>query len=484
MKRILTFIIFSTTVLLCNAQEDFTERYRQFKSKSRNEYNKFRDDCNKKYAEFIKQSWQTFKGEKPIEIPKEEPVPPIVYDDKKEEEKNEIIEIESTPADTIPDEQPKPVAPIIEDKEKQQDKFNFKFYGTDCQIRFSQKDLFKLDNSDKDNLAKAWEFCSQNYNNIIRDCLTLRIKHNLCDWAYLQMLEKISQEIFGGICNESTFMTAFIYCQSGYQMRMAQSNNKLYMMVASKHDIYNRTFYIIDGSSYYPLNCDAQSLEVCQASYPGEQPLSLWITKEPRFEQISSETRELKSGKYPQASIEVTVNQNLLDFYNTYPTSEINNNFMTRWAMYAKAPLDKNISSQIYPALKASIEGKSLKEQANILLNFVQTAFEYEYDSKVWGVDRAFFVEETLFYPYCDCEDRSILFSRLIHDLLGLEVALIYYPGHLATAVCFGEETYGDHITLENRKFTICDPTYIGAPVGSTMPNFKDAKIIANLLNE
>lgn len=57
-----------------------------------------------------------------------------------------------------------------------------------------------------------------------------------------------------------------------------------------------------------------------------------------------------------------------------------------------------------------------------MILNWVQTGSEYEYDDKVWRHDRAFFAEETLYYPYCDCEDRSILFSRFVRDLLGLDV--------------------------------------------------------------
>lgn len=89
----------------------------------------------------------------------------------------------------------------------------------------------------------------------------------------------------------------------------------------------------------------------------------------------------------------------------------------------------------------------------------------------MWGHDRAFFAEETLYYPFCDCEDRSILFSRLVRDLLGIDVALIYYPGHLATAVHFDAEVKGNAVMIGNARFVVCDPTYIGAPVGEQMPN-------------
>jgi hypothetical protein len=57
---------------------------------------------------------------------------------------------------------------------------------------------------------------------------------------------------------------------------------------------------------------------------------------------------------------------------------------------------------------------------------------------------------------------------------------LVYYPGHLATAVEFTELVKGDYISLDGRKFVICDPTYIGAPVGKTIPDMDNrmAKVI------
>jgi hypothetical protein len=124
------------------------------------------------------------------------------------------------------------------------------------------------------------------------------------------------------------------------------------------------------------------------------------------------------------------------------------------------------------------LSGKSKLQAAEELLNFVQTALVYEYDDTVWGGDRAFFPEEKLFYPYADCEDRSILFSRLVRDLLGLKVVLLYYPGHLATAVRFeGEEPLGDYLQLDDGRYYIADPTYIGAPIGVSMPSVRDEKI-------
>lgn len=186
-----------------------------------------------------------------------------------------------------------------------------------------------------------------------------------------------------------------------------------------------------------------------------KKPLSLYIPQNQKFEYKASDLRTLTSKRYPNVQVQVQVNENLIDFYNTYPTSEVNGNFMTRWAMYANTPLDEHVKTDLYPALKEKINGLSQLEAANKLLNWVQTAFVYEYDDKVWGDDRAFFAEETLYYPYCDCEDRSILFTRLIRDLLGLKTILVFYPGHLASAVCFTDNVTGDYISLNGNIMSL-----------------------------
>ena len=177
----------------------------------------------------------------------------------------------------------------------------------------------------------------------------------------------------------------------------------------------------------------------------------------------------------------VSLNQNMIDFFHSYPQACYNGNQSTRWVAYANTPLEEEVRSMLYPPLQRAIHGMSEREAAGLLLNWVQTAFEYELDDKVWGSDRAFFAQETLFYPFCDCEDRSILFSRLVRDLIGLEVVFIYYPGHLATAVAFNEDGAGDYVNYKGKKYIICDPTYIHANIGRTMPGMENrqAQIIA-----
>ena len=53
---------------------------------------------------------------------------------------------------------------------------------------------------------------------------------------------------------------------------------------------------------------------------------------------------------------------------------------------------------------------------------------------------------------------------------MGLDVVLLDYPEHLSTAVCFTEDVEGDYLVLNGKKYIACDPTYIGANIGMSMP--------------
>ena len=192
--------------------------------------------------------------------------------------------------------------------------------------------------------------------------------------------------------------------------------------------------------------------------------LSLRMKETPKFAMKASKERTLTSKRYPELSIALATNQNLMDFYNGYPQCV--------WTNYSWAGLSKDVKDKLYPMLLKGIEGKSQIDAANRIINFVQTAFEYQTDEQQFGIERSLFADESFFYPYCDCEDRSILFSILIHDLLGLEVVLLHYPEHLATAVHYTESVTGTYFTMDGKNYFVSDPTYIGANVGECMPRF------------
>jgi len=464
-------------------QKTFQEEFLAFKRQANTTYENFRDEANSKYADFLKQAWEQYQVHPAIPKPKEEKTPPVVMPEEARQKplKDTPIPIEEEVVPPpAPEPQPVPVAPIKEAPKPQEQYVSFTLYGTAVKIRFNDDQRFTLNDCSESAVSSAWQRLSgTTFNNTIRDCLEKRVSLQLSDWAYLALIEKMAQTCLGHT-NAATLLMAFVYCQSGYQMRLGMAGGRLMMLYASRHTIYNQSYFNIDGEKFYVYHNDARTMHIASVAFPQEKPMSLLVTQAQRFDYAGSVQRKLSSRDYKEMAVSVSTNKNLIDFYSGYPTSMTDNNFMTRWAMYANTPIDKTLKESFYPVLQKKLGSYGQKEKMERLLNFVQTAFEYEYDEKVWGYDRAFFAEETLYYPYCDCEDRSILLSRLVRDLLGLKVILVFYPGHLATAVRFTEDVKGDYIMLGNEKFIVCDPTYIGAPVGKTMPRMdnKTAKVI------
>ena len=481
LRRMMGLVITLLSCVSVRAQ-DFNETFSKFQKQLIADYQSFRNECNHIYVDFLRSSWDWYERKDPIPMPKDEtPIPPRHYELEGQSQPVYVYPIDVEPVTVIP--QPKPVEPIREMPSPDINYFTFAFYGIDRKIRMPEYGRLSFTDCTPNNIASLWEsLCIDDMNNAIRDCLETRIQYNLCDWAYLQFLNHLAQE-YCKDTNGATLLTAFLYCQSGYQMRLAIDGTKLMLLYGSRHQIFDKGYFNVDGVFFYPLGEPSNTISICGAVFEGETPMSLIIDKEQLLGTDMSRERTITAEYNNDMSLVCQVPHNLIEFYNTYPTSSIDSNPLTRWSMYANTPLAHVTKEKLYPPLRKSIAGCNKLQAAEKLLNWVQTGFEYEYDDKVWGHDRAFFAEETLYYPYADCEDRSILFSRLIRDLLGLDVALIYYPGHLATAVCFDQEVSGDAMIIGGRKFIVCDPTYIGAPVGVQMPDLEYDKAQAIILN-
>ncbi len=494
---IIVFFIFCALFNNIHAQENKTfkefnlhrqEKFNKYNEQKQKDFEEFRRKRNEEFAKYIRKEWRQIESSPVIPKPKEEIIPPLVIP------KDEIHPVIPSPKplpfkEVIPAPKPEPRPEPIEPIENVpvpnlESTRSFTFFGTDEKIRFDKINAIHLSEISEYAIADAWvKLSAPTYTNILYDCLRIRDEYKLCDWAYLMMLKKMSEAVFGKGTNEATLLTAYIYCQSGYKMRMLIINNKLEMAFASKHTIYNWNYYSLDGDFYYPLNNTSGNVRICEQDYPNEKSMSLLINKEQKFALRPTALTSHQSTRNPEINISMVANQNMLDFYSSYPTSMIGENFVTRWAMYANMPMPQNIKEQVYPQIKKSIEGVDKLTAVNRILNWVQTGFEYEYDDKVWGNDRAFFPEESLFYPYCDCEDRSILLTRIVRDILGLRCMLVFYPGHLAAAIEIPDEKIvGDYIEYKGTHFFIADGTIIGygAPVGQTMRgmNNQTAKII------
>lgn len=355
-----------------------------------------------------------------------------------------------------------------------QNNITLKFYGTPIELSSNSLKVTPLTSLDNEHIAAT--MASMNgYEVLLGGCMMLKTKLELNDWGYLKLVDKVAHACLSND-NEAVLLSFLLMAKSGYKVKLAKDVNNLFLLFSSSYLIYDCSYLVSDRTIYfvYPIaSYKNKKFEFCDIT-TGNKPISLLIDKLPKLAYSESPKRELKTLYYPEWNFTVSCNENLIDFFNEIPPSYDGVNFMSRWTQLANTSLSESVQRQIYPKMSQLVKGLSQREAVNRILNWIQFAFKYEYDDKVWGKDRAFYPEETLYYPYSDTEDRSALLSRIITDLLGLKTVFVYLPGSTAVGVAFtDEDVEGDYVTYEGQKYIICDGVYYGAPVGKLMPIFK-----------
>lgn len=376
---------------------------------------------------------------------------------------------------------------------------SFQLYGTDVTVHFDASKRVKLKKNDSKQMAKCEQWIGLATEQTVKDCQQVKKALNLCDWAYVKLADRLSKTCLGDT-NEATLMMATLLKKSGYDIRLAWEKDKILRLLYNT-DAYveNTQYFDIDGKRYYLYgiadSTTTGNMKVVDNGWKG-QPISMRISGEQKFAVKLTEPRTVTSLNNKEFTFTFQVNKNLVDFYDDMPSVTFNNDIMTKWMAKVNTPLEKHLQDTLVKDMQKKLKGLSQKEAVQMLLSWLQgkidlegkeqnsKTFLFRYDEDVWGKDRAFYAEETLYYPWCDAEDRSILMSRLVHDVLGLKTVLIYYPNHLAIGVCFtDEEVKGVYVVKSGMHFVICDPTYIGSSVGEEMPGMKDKeKIVSDII--
>ena len=324
-------------------------------------------------------------------------------------------------------------------------------------------------------IADAYEaLCNSDYKPLLADCAQIRKDLRLNDWGVFTLVRQVA-DTYCGTANESIVMQQFLLNEMGYKARMARkaTEDKMMLFVATDCSIYAHPYITLNGQNYYNLSGNNEQCQfyMCQKDSPkAKNSVGMQLKEAPLFPgTVVSSTHQAKGSA---ARVTVDVPKALMDFYKDYPQCD--------YSVYFNAPVNVAMENRILSSLAPLVQGRNEADAANILINFVQTAFQYQTDSQQFGYEKPFFVEELFYYPYSDCEDRAMLFSYLVRKLLGLDVVLLDYPEHIATAVRFNGNVSGDYLMVNGWKYTVCDPTYIGASIGMTMPRYKtvSAKVL------
>lgn len=444
------------------------ESFEDFAAEFQGEFQQYKEEVNREFAEFVKKQWeefQVFKGDKPYEKPKVDKPP--VAEPKKEPEKV-----------TTPVVKPKPVPPpkpVVKPKPLPKPKPStpqvaFDFYGEEVTVPYQKSLAVKMGQPSKESVNAALEkLTGSDHAQTLKALQAYRDAINLNDWGYYLLLREFAGKLLRSE-NDANMITWFLMLGSGYDTKVAYGDGTLYLFGAVDHQVYQTVFLKEGGKRYYILDPEGRKQRIgavisFKGNYPkSDRPLDYLMGDLHLPDSDKSRTLHFKYKGKPY-SVTVEYNLNKVAFYKQAP--------QTAFDLYFDAPVEYRSKQSLLSQLEPLVKGRDELDAVNFLLRFVQTSFKYATDDVQFKREKPLFPEETLYYPASDCEDRSILFAYLVRNLLGLEVVALHYPGHLAAAVRFHGKVNGDSFSHDGKRFTVTDPTYIGADAGMTMPQFK-----------
>lgn len=351
---------------------------------------------------------------------------------------------------------------------------SFDFYGDKVSIHYSAglKKTFsgRLNN---DNIANYWlKLASSEHKQTVAELKDTAARLGLNDWGVAQLFDAFARTLYRDD-NSRILSSWFLLVKAGYDARVAYSD-RVHLLITSDQELFGVTYFRLGGKQYYAVNLNDKPLKPGKVfTYEGqheEGSAPLDFSQPNRFAPGGNdEQRKLAftySGKQYQLS--VAYPQRYVAYFASYPQLSLPN--------YFRAGLPAVTAESLLTQLRPVVQGQTELEAVNRLLRFVQTAFAYKTDEDQFREENYLFPLETLHYPYSDCEDRAALFAWLTESLIGLDVVILDYPGHVATAVAFDGNVKGDAWLVNGKRFVIADPTYVNADAGMTMPQFAGVK--------
>ena len=453
----------------------------------------YKDALDKEFSDYLNQPWKSFKSVK--SQPKLDPKPQVIKPIKlvkivkvpgKAPIKKPLVEVPVVKQEVkvpviakLP-----PVVPVVvtvpkavvTPKTVDASKNAVNFYGHRLYINYTNP----LDNTyttkiNKDKMKSAWDkFATSEYVELVKQVQSTIKVLNLNDWGRIKLLEKVGQKVFRNR-NEARLFTWFVFTKLKYDIKVGFTRQHVVLLTPINTMVYSTTYFTIDRKKYFAIDftnskTNLSKIRTYEKSHPrAKLDFDLRIDKRPKLKYVKA-TKKVKF-KFNDRDYKVDLDYDkvYVAYYRNYP--------QVAYPNYFRAPVSPLADVSIRNSVAKLIEGKGEVEAVNLLLRLVQRGFKYQIDETQFRREKVMLPEETLFYPYSDCEDRAILFSKLVRDLLGLEVVGIKFPAHLATAVVLKSRLSGGTSFRKNgKRYYMADPTYMGANVGMMPSRYKGVK--------
>ncbi len=447
------------------------EEFETFKKEVDQSFNEFVAKIDKEFSDYLSENFEAYDiGNDKFDVTK--PKPDIIPVVEEIEVKDDFIDFQLI--ETIVAYQG-PVYPGIKKTETEDfdtQKINVKFLGWPLYFHidgdFTQ---IVLENLSAEAIANNWnEYGKLNYNHFLYQISDVANTLNLNQWGYFQLLNECSQQVYPEDKNMQVFFQWAMLSRSRYKVKIGFTKQQLFLLIPSVYKMYNIDFVKVNGINYYVIDGNGEPLQTYEKDFPETDILMDVSIKKPFYTDPIKKSKQFKfSYNKKDYSLKLEFDEQMIKFYQTIPLSDI--------SIYFNSVVSDRTKNSIQKSFEPVLKGKSDAEAANILLQFVQQAFDYKTDQQVFGREKYFFPDELLHYPYADCEDRSVLYAYLVKTLLNKEVVALGFPGHMATAINLGQKVEGAKVEYNNKIFVIADPTLLGAGLGALMPSVRGDKV-------
>ncbi len=456
-------------------QDDWRKQYEQFKQERRREFQDFKAKANADFAAFLKQQWKNYTSQEADSAP----IPVVMP-------RPQRLPAEKPDAEPLPETKPNldavqriaenPSAPA----ESVGERLDVEFFGDPLRIPWSAGIAPRLASVDEAGFSAAWSAFGAGSDDAVRYLEDYAAKHRLNGWGYYQLVKKISERAYpADRPDERIAMQAYLLSQLKFRAQVAASGQRLVLLLPFREQVYSVPYLVIGPTKYYIYsyghdrsagyrtyeNNFAYADRMLSLAMDGTMDVGMKMELEvPRWSALLGEKFITPMGV---GNIALQLDYPIVD-----------------GEVYYRQGVSPKLAEKVLGTLRRKTAGMDEAATVGYLLNLVQNGFDYAIDEEVFGRQKQLFIEESFFYGQNNCKDRVGVFSWLVRELTGLDVIFVRYEGnadsgwvnHIACAVAFREEVAGDAFDYGGRRYVVCDPTYINAGIGRTMPCYASSK--------
>lgn len=485
MKRFLSSAIICLTVCTAaNAQSQQSQSFAEFRKGMLEGYNKFRQSILDDYDRFLEAAWgdyEQFRGQDRYEIPKPHVAPvadiPSTVDNKIPNPApvgSQPVVTAEKPEKPVKSEKPvNPVkpSPTPSDQSEMSDKteFTFPFYNIEFKIAENAVSLPRRLNTSND-FADQWRaLAKSDVKQMIPEFQKIAADHGLNDYLTYQLIRSYTDSRYSS--SHQTARVAlqhYLLANMGFDVRIALDDRgtPLLLIPFSQH-VYGRPFLMFGNQKYYVFQPEGTELNtgsrISTCKLPADADLGRPMDLRIAGINLPAKMKDFNLS-FDGIELHGQVNENLFPVLYHYPQMAIGD--------YAESFVTPELRANLISQLKSQLSDLPQRQAVDKLLKFTQSAFEYATDGDFHGFEKPYFLEEILYYPKCDCEDRAIFYTYMLWNVLGVQNHLVAYPGHESASVCLEEPIKGTSYDYDGKRFYISDPTFIGASSGMCMPAY------------